>query len=174
MKFNIVSIQTPIFRILIFIILLVFVSIGIVIQHLSLNKLDNRIMNVQRKVAEQKDLQAIYQVLKDKGQKKITVLPFHAKGSISRDQVESIPGRFRDIARQVNMDILYSSPDMNSIGPNSKYLIVGIGIRGDFFSFRNFLIALGNLYYVDRIEEIEIHESSDVMEFRLKIRIMMA
>jgi len=172
MKFNI-SIQSPFFRVLFFVIILLLVSIGIAIQYLSLNKLDQKIMNVQTRVAEQKDLQSIYQILKNRGQKKITALPFHPRGSIARSQMESLPGTFKDIARKAHMDILYASPDMNSIGPNSKYLLVGLGLRGDFFSFRNFLITLGDLSYLDCIEEIQIQENADIMEFRLKVRIIM-
>jgi len=177
MKFtfaNIIPRQAPSFKIVLFAILLVLISIGIVTQYMSLANLDRRADKIRFEIEEQKGLQSIYQLLKSKGQKNVKVLPFPAKGKLSRDQIEMIPGNFIDIARKVNMDILYASPDMASIGPDSRYLLVNVGIRGDFFNFRKFLSGIGELPYLERIEEIQIQENADIMEFKMKIRLAMA
>jgi hypothetical protein len=42
-------------------------------------------------------------------------------------------------------------------------------IRGDFMSFRKFLIGVGELPYLERFEEIEIQQDPGFMEFRMKI-----
>ena len=177
MKFtfaNIIPRQALSFKILFFTILLVLLCIGIFIQYLSLTNLDRRVKKIQLEVEEQKGLQSIYQLLKSKGHKNVKVLPFPAKGKLSRDQIETMPGNFRDIAKKVNMDILYASPDMAYIGPDSRSLLVNVGIRGDFFNFRKFLVGIGELPYLERIEEIQIQENADIMEFKMRIRLVMA
>jgi Tfp pilus assembly protein PilO len=177
MKFtfaNIIPRQAPSFKIVLFAILLVLISIVIVIQYMSLANQDRRAEKIRLEIEEQKGLQSLYQLLKIKGQKSLNVLPFPAKGKLSRDQIETMPGNFRDIAKKVNMDILYVSPDMASLGPDSRYLLVNVGIRGDFFNFRKFLSGIGELPYLERIEEIQIQENADIMEFKMKIRLAMA
>jgi hypothetical protein len=141
---------------------------------MSLANLDRSAEKIRLEIEEQKGLQSLYQLLKSKGQKSLNVLPFPAKGKLSRDQIETMPGNFRDIAKKVNMDILYVSPDMASIGPDSRYLLVNVGIRGDFFNFRKFLSGIGELPYLERIEEIQVQENADIMEFKMKIRLAMA
>jgi hypothetical protein len=176
MKFtfaNIIPRQAPSFKIVLFAILFVLLCIGIFIQYLSLTNLDRRVKKIQLEVEEQKGLQSIYQLLKSKGQKNVKVLPFPARGKLSRDQIETMPGNLRDIAKKVNMDILYASPDMTSIGPDSRYMLVNVVIRGDFFNFRKFLYTIGELPYLERIDEIQIQENADIMEFKMKIRLAM-
>jgi len=141
---------------------------------MSLANLDRRAEKIRLEIEEQKGLQSLYQLLKSKGQKSLNVLPFPAKGKLSRDQIETMPGNFRDIAKKVNMDILYVSPDMASIGPDSRYLLVNVGIRGDFFNFRKFLSGIGELPYLEGIEGIQVQENADIMEFKMKIRLAMA
>ncbi len=177
MKFklaNIIPRQAPSLKIVFFAILFVLVSIGIVVQYMSLASLDKRTDKVRLEVEEQKGLQSIYKLLKGKEKKAVRALPFPPKGKISRDKIEAMPGIFRDIAQKVNMDILYASPDIGSVGPDSKYLLVNVGVRGDFFNFRKFLVGIGDLPYLDRIEEIQIQENADIMEFKMKIRLVMA
>jgi Tfp pilus assembly protein PilO len=177
MKFklaNIIPRRAPSFKIVFFALLLVLVTAGIVIEYMSLVSLDKKADKIRLEVEEQKGLQSIYQLLKSKGKKIARELPSPTKGKISRNQIETMPGVFRRIAQKVNMDVLYASPDISSVGPDSKYLLVSVGVRGDFYDFRKFLIGIGDLPYLDQIEEIQIQENADIMEFKMKIRLMMA
>jgi hypothetical protein len=176
MKFtlnNLIPVKATSYKILFYIALFFFFSLGIFIQQLSLKSLDTRIKKIQLEVEEQKELHSTYQLLKNNEQKNIPTLPLAKSGNISRDQIESLPGNFREITRKANLDMIYIRPDMNSIGPDSKYLLVNLGMRGDFFNFRKFLTNLGNVSFLDRIEEIQIQEKADAMEFRMTIRLAM-
>jgi hypothetical protein len=170
---NIIFRETPLVKIYIFAAVFVLITVGIIIQNFSLKKLDDRISKIQTQIAEQNGLKSVYQLLRVKGHKADKILPFPEKRNFPRNQVEALAGSFRDIAKKANMDILYVTPALNSIGPDSRYLLVDVGIRGDFLSYRDFLIALGNLSCLDRIEEMQIQEDTDVMEFKLKIRLSM-
>jgi hypothetical protein len=166
--------QTPRHLVVLLTILFVVVLIGIIPKYMSLANLDERVKKIQLEVEEQEGLYSIYQSLKSREQKSMKALPLPAKGRLSKDQTETVFGSLRDIAKKVNMDTLYVSPDMGSLGPDSRYLLVNVGLRGDFFNFRKFLTGLGELPYLERIEEIQIQENADIMEFKMKIWLAMA
>jgi hypothetical protein len=42
-------------------------------------------------------------------------------------------------------------------------------VRGDFLNFRKLLIGLGEVAYVERIEEIQIQQNPDALEFKMKV-----
>jgi len=67
------------------------------------------------------------------------------------------------------METISISPDVNSLANQSRSLLMHTVIRGDFMSFRKFLIGVGELPYLERFEEIEIRQDPDFMEFRMKI-----
>jgi hypothetical protein len=46
---------------------------------------------------------------------------------------------------------------------------VNLILKGNFLSFRKFLINLGGIAYVDHIEEIVIQGKTDAKEYRLKL-----
>jgi hypothetical protein len=47
-------------------------------------------------------------------------------------------------------------------------------MKGDLSNYRRFMIALGAVPYVDQIEEINIKQFADAMEFKLKIGVALS
>lgn len=131
---------------------------------------DGRIKDIQYQVDEQKSLQPIYQALKTKSQTTApSILPTPESGKLSRDLVSVIPSTIGRIVRNAAMETISISPDVNSLANQSRSLLMNTVIRGDFMSFRKFLIGVGELPYLERFEEIEIQQDPDFMEFRMKI-----
>jgi hypothetical protein len=132
--------------------------------------LDGRIKDIQYQVDEQKSLQPIYQALKTKSQTTAPgILPTPPSGKLSRDLVSVVPSTIRRIVRDASMESISILPDVNSLANQSRSLLLHTVIRGDFMSFRKFLIGVGELPYLERFEEIEIQQDPDFMEFRMKI-----
>jgi hypothetical protein len=132
--------------------------------------LDREIKDVRFQLEEQKDLQPIYQSLKAKSQAGTgRVLPTPGKSRLSRDLIAMVPPTLRKIAVDANMDPLSVMPDVNALAGQHRYLLVHTVVRGEFYDFRRYLIGLGQLPYLERIEEIEIQQNPDVMEFKMKI-----
>jgi len=156
-------------------IVLIIVCVGIIPQQLSVKNLDQKIKDIQFQIDEQKNLYPIYQVLhkgiqtKDKRK-----LPSPVKSPLLRTQLDMISTTIKEIARKANLDTILASPDVNSIGYELKFLPVNIVLRGDYFSFRKFLVGLGELPYIERIEEIQIRQNEDTMEFKMKISLSIA
>jgi len=60
------------------------------------------------------------------------------------------------------------------MGVGSKYLIYNATVKGEFANFRKLLVVLGEMPYVEQIEEMNMKQDSDSMEFGLKIGIALA
>ena len=132
--------------------------------------LDGRLKDIQYQVDEQKSLQPIYQALKTKSQTTVpSILPTPASGKLSRDLVSVVPSTIGRIVKNAAMENISILPDVNSLANQSRSLLLHTVIRGDFMSFRKFLIGVGELPYLERFEEIEIQKDPDFMEFRMKI-----
>jgi hypothetical protein len=155
--------------------LLVIVLAGIIPNFISLARLDREIGSVQFQIEEQEKLYPVCQLLKNKAQHKVLmVLPFPAKERLSRKLIDLFPTTLNDMAKKTGMDVISISPDLNSLSDNSNFLIVNAVIRGDFFNFRKLLINLGEVPYSERVEEIQIRQTQDSMEFKMKIRLALA
>ena len=155
--------------------ILFIILVGIIPKQLSLTRLDQRIKSIQFQIEEQKSLYPIYQDLQKITQARDSkVLPSPIRSTLLRTQLNAIPANFREIARKANLDMVSASPDLNSLSGESKTLLVNAVIRGNFFNFRKFLIGLGEVPYLDRIEEIHIQQNEDTMEFKMKIWIAIA
>jgi len=132
--------------------------------------LDREIKDIRFQVEEQKNLQPIYQSLKAKSQAGTgRVLPTPEKSRLSRDLIAMVVPTLRKIAVDANMDPLTVAPDVNALAGQSRYLLVHSVVRGEFYDFRRYLTGLGQLPYLERIEEIEIQQNPDAMEFKMKI-----
>ncbi|RPH52904.1 MAG: hypothetical protein EHM85_00820 [Desulfobacteraceae bacterium] len=155
--------------------LLMIVLVGIVPNSISLANLDRKISNVKVRLEEQDKLHSVYQLLGKNAQQRLAmVLPFPAKDKLSRKLIDLFPTTFRDISKKAGMDVISISPDLDSLSDNSKFLIINAVIRGDFFNFRKLLINLGEVAYSESVEEIQIQQNQDTMEFKMKIRLALA
>lgn len=138
----------------------------------SLSGLDRHIRDARLQAEEQKSLLPLYQTLKAKGRHTpAAVLPTPEKGKLSRDLIGTAPAVFKRIGQRADMEVFSVSPDVNSLAGNASSLLVRITAQGDFLNFRRYLIGLGELPYFDRVEEIEILQNPDIMEFRVTVRL---
>jgi hypothetical protein len=150
--------------------ILLFIIAGIIPAQRFSAALDRKTRDLQFQIDEQKSLQPIYQSLKARSQTgTVSVLPTPERNKLSRDLISMVPSTFGRIAKNAAMDTLSVDPDVSSLANQSRYLLVHAVVRGDFFSFRKYLTGLGELPYFERIEEIEIQQNPDIMEFKMKI-----
>ena len=60
-------------------------------------------------------------------------------------------------------------PDLSTSAASSAFFLHNVVLKGEFANLRKMLIGLGAVPYLDRIEEINIQQYPDSMEFRMKI-----
>ncbi len=153
---------------------LLIVLAGIVPQQMSIANLDNKIAGIQFQIEEQKRLQPYYQMLNAGPQLgRSKVLPFPVKTPLSRTKIDTVPSIVRAEAQKAHIDMISASPDLYTLGGENRFLLVNAVLKGDFLNFRKFLIGLGGVACLDRIEEIRIQQNEDSMEFRMKIWLAM-
>jgi hypothetical protein len=152
--------------------LLILILVVILPVQRSMIGLDREINDTRHEVEKQKNLHQLYQTLKTNSQSKtVSSLPRPESIKLSRDLVTMAPSTVRRIAVRAAMEAISVTPDVNSLTNQSRSLHLQTVVRGEFMSFRKFLIGIGELPYLERFEEIEILHDPDFMEFRLKIRL---
>ena len=148
---------------------------GIIPQQIRVTNLDNKIAGIQFQIEEQKRLQPYYQLLRVEPQSgRFRALPFPARQPISRASIDNVPGIIRGEAQRAHIDMIAASPDLNSLSRDHKLLLVNTVLKGDFTNFRKFLIGIGALPSLESIEEIDIQQNEDSLEFRMKILLAIA
>jgi hypothetical protein len=136
--------------------------------------LDREIKEMKGQLDEQKALLPIYEALKVRNQTAPAgALPTPERSKLSRRLVGTIPFTFRKIARESGMEAVSVTPDVPSLLNQPGQLLVHLVVRGDFMNFRKFLVGVGQLPYLERVEGIEIQPDPYAMEYKLKIRLAM-
>ena len=133
------------------------------------------IKKLQDQIEEQKGLGQVYQMAQsEQGKKSEFVLANPAGTKLPRQETEKFQKALRTEAEKANLMVMSLMPDSDSIAVGSKYLIYNATVKGEFANFRKLLVALGEMPYIDQIEEMNLKQDSDSMEFRLKIGIALA
>ncbi|MBU1053655.1 MAG: hypothetical protein KKC46_07480 [Proteobacteria bacterium] len=155
--------------------IIIIILIGIIPNWISLIKLDRKATDLKIQLEEQKQIYPIYSMLKNNDHQNYQMaLPFPVKNKLLRESIGLFPVTLESIAKEAGMDTISISPDINLLSSGSKFLFVNAVLRGDFLSFRRLLIGLGKIPYSESVEEIQIEQKKDAMEFILKIRIALA
>jgi len=152
--------------------IIIFVFLGLLPAERMLVGLDAKIAESRLRLEEQKTLMPIYLTLKQRVHKNVNkVLPFPNKKELPREQMAVLNSTVNQIARQANVEVVSLAPPLNALASSSKYLTIETSLKGNFTSFRKFLIGLGALAYVEHFEEIYIMENPESMEMKLKFSI---
>jgi hypothetical protein len=142
---------------------------GLLPSHRSIAMLDGKIASTNLLIEEQQTLLPIYKELKLRAQKKgAWTLPFPVRSELPREKLAELTENIKRMSRMSNVDILSFTPALSSLSGNSKSLAMEVAAKGDFFSFRKFLIDLEGIPYLEHIEEIQIQQQAGGMELKIK------
>ncbi len=133
-------------------------------------ELNTKTAEAKFRLHEQQTLTPVYQYLKVESEKVISdTLPLPPKGKLARAMINNLPQNFAASAKKSGMSLVMARPDLGGLKGDFQTLPVNIVLRGGFTNFRKFLIGLGGMPYVERIEEILIKEAPDTREFNLRV-----
>jgi len=132
--------------------------------------LEQEILYLEKKLKQQKSIYPLYTRLKKEleQQKKLNVHQKIIDLGFGRD-IEQFKNVVQDIADQSEMLFVSAIPDPKTLSQKSKNILVTINIKGDFKKFRNFILNLLSLSYVDRIQELDIQQDIGRSDFKLKV-----
>jgi hypothetical protein len=149
---------------------LLFVFLGIIPNQYSLNVMEKKIAAMKFKIEEQKALSPLYQSVSSWAQQKApTSLPMPAGGRLETIKMNMIPQTVRQIAKDNKMNMLSVVPDLKALATEGQRLSVEVTVRGDFINFRQFLIDLNAIPYVESTREIQVEQEKNSQLFRIKL-----
>ncbi len=134
--------------------------------------LDNDIKKMQSQIEEQKNLKSLHDMLvKNMEKKNSLALPNPRRTAMPRQEANRFQDAFRKIADISGLKTMSIVPELAALTGSSNQLLHTAVVKGDFNNFRKMLINLGDLPYLERIEEINVQQAADAMEFRIRLLI---
>jgi hypothetical protein len=156
--------------VILFVILLVIIPL-----YKSNSDTNKDIKKLKSQIEEQKSFANVFSVLnRSMKNKDSKTLPNPPQTTIPRQDAEKFQDTFRAIAIKSGLMTVSLTPDLSTLTSTSPYLLFNAVTKGEFANFRNMLVGLGGISYLNKIEEIQIQQYSDSMEFRIKIWIALA
>lgn len=92
-------------------------------------------------------------------------LPERARLPIA--DLPSVPSKLILIAREAGVELIAATPQLRSIQNGSDAVRVDTHIRGDYMKMRDFLLRLGEMPYLDRIEGMTVQTMGSGREMQL-------
>lgn len=134
------------------------------------SSLNADIKALKNKIEEQKNLSSAYALLmKEKEQKKFRILSNPAKTALPRHEANRFQDVFKEIAEKSGLKTVSVTPELNALTGSANYMVNTAVARGEFPNFRRMLVSLGDISYLDKIEEIRIQQTPDALEFKMKV-----
>jgi hypothetical protein len=151
-------------------IIFLFMLVGIFPLYQYNSNLIEKNTKLKNKIEEQKEIVPAYStLLQVLNSKDLRILPNPEKKTIPRGEAGKFQDDIRTIAGRSGLMTLSLTPDLSTLTGSSTSLSHDVVLKGEFSNFRKMLIGLGSVPYLDRIEEINILQNPDSMEFRMKI-----
>lgn len=152
------------------VVLVLFISLWIVPLRKSLDDMDLKIAELQERIEIEKKLMPLYVNLEEKIKMELPKLyPIPEKKTLPRYRIEEVLPTFARIAEESDMAIVFIDPDIIGLGNEPGLLKIDVVIQGDFFNFRNFLIEIAGIPYLEEIGEIKVERVASSLKFGMKI-----
>lgn len=156
-------------------IVIILILLGVIPFHRYNAARSNDVKSLQAQIAEQKQYQQAYQSLQaifetEKTQK----LPNPVKTKLPRMEVNKFQDVFQAEVKRSGLSTVSLMPDMKTISAGSPAMLFNVTTKGQFANLRQLLINLGSITYIDKVEDINITQQQDSMEFKMKIWIALA
>lgn len=169
-RYDIIPVRSMIYLLISTLVLAAVIFLVIYPYYKSLDKLDMEIASIEQHIETQKVLLPLYmELVKKSGASVPDKFTIPERKTLPKNNIDLIPSIFKGVARKSHIKIVSVSPDFTTLSRGQTSILINATVRGDFFSFRNFLIELGKVPYVRQIEEIEIQQRAIDKEFKMKL-----
>jgi Tfp pilus assembly protein PilO len=151
-------------------IILIIILVGILPYYFKISNQIKENDKLKYQIGEQKELGPLYASLLIAAKEKSSlVLPHPEKTALPRPETGKFQNDLRSFAKKSGLTIVSFTPDINSSASPSTSFLHNVVLRGELSSLRKFLIELGSIPYLDRIEDISVQQNTSSMEFKLKV-----
>ena len=152
------------------VVILVIILLMIYPDYRTLAALDKNIKQLNTKIETQKLLFPLFQKMLTEIDLKLPEgAAFPKEEKLTQEKAESIVSVFHELASKFGLKVVEVSPDVESTLNGSGFLLMNVVVEGDFFKLREFLLELGTLPYLEKIEQLKLQNIEAGKEVRLKI-----
>lgn len=139
---------------------------------MAMKELDREAAALAIQVQEQEVLHPIYLTLIRQVQQSVPEqLPVPDKDRITQATISDMPAVFAAMARESGVRFESAVPDPVSYLEETRHLTMNVAFSGDFFNFRNLLVRICQLPYLNAIEHVSIRTDGDIKRLRLKLHL---
>jgi len=151
------------------------VVLGIVSLHrFNANKAQD-VRKLVNQIDEQKVLGPVYlSMIKELQKKEVYALPNPRKLRLSEQEADKFQEIIRKAAGKSGLFTVSVLPDVKTMASANQNLLYNMTLKGELQNFHKFMIELGGIPYIDQIEDVNIKQYSDSMEYKLKIWVALA
>ena len=167
--------RSVMYLVLCIVILIIFYFVALYPYERSLGAIDSKTAQVMNLIEKQKVLLPLYEEMVARGERNIRgTLPVPDMTALSRADIDTVAPLFERIADESGMQVVSIRPDVLKLTEQSTDMTVTIHLRGVFFDFRKFLVGVGGVPSLKRVETIEITQEEDQKQFYVTVRLAIA
>ncbi len=152
---------------------LLFVFGGVVPAYLNHVYLEEKISDARRRIGENDALQPIFRSMQSARGSVSTTLTIPSKTALKRSEIERVDASFRGIAGQSGMKVVSIVPELGSAG-DARVLAENLSLKGEYEHFRTVLKKLGELPYLDRVDEFSIRRAGNSRSLDITMKVLIA
>lgn len=164
--------RSVMYLVLCVVILIIFYFAALYPYQQSLDAIDEKTAQVANLIEKQMTLLPLYEEMVKRGKDKIRGnLPVPDVKAISMGEIDAVAPLFKKMADESGMAVVSIKPAVLALTKESDDMMVTLHLRGQFLDFRKFLIEVGGLPSLSRVEEIEIRQEAGHEDFYLTVRL---
>jgi hypothetical protein len=149
----------------------ILVGVGIYPTHRTIGELDLEIARYEAEIESQKLLFPVFiELLKRSREKSPALLPAPDPKRLPRGDTSQLSESLRQIAGENGITIDSLTPDVESLIDSSGRLKMEAELTGSFHDFRNFLIQIGSVPYLESLEFMRFQASPEKEPLRVTMR----
>jgi Tfp pilus assembly protein PilO len=137
----------------------------------SLEALDAKTAQVTKLIQKQKTLLPLFEAMVKRGKARKGTLPVPDMKALSRGDIGAVSPLFKRMADENGMRVVFIRPDVLTLTEESRDMVVTMHLEGGFFDFRKFLVGVGGVPSLRRVEEIEMRQETGHKQFYLRVRL---
>lgn len=126
--------------------------------HLSIKKMEKELQGLKTELKGQQLLQPLYQAMKNQVQKMPDRggLVLAKRKPVKRAEIAKLSGLFSRMALKSGVTLDRCAPGVNFTGASGGLIRVDLKVTGEYKRLRDFLVRVGALSSLERVDRIEI------------------
>lgn len=153
-------------------IVVAFVALLILPNIMEDKRVKREVLQKQAEIEKQKILFPIYLRLQaELNNKVVEELPIPEPQQLTEDKVDAAILAVEDMAIKADLRINDVTPDPLSLAESAGFVGLNCDFYGDFMNVRDFLVQLGSLPYLRHIEQIDMQEGADGVNYLMRLQL---